>query len=494
MKSSKKSGTFDKVNWLLENNLLLPEKIAEWCVSILNSIENGILVANESTIVQYVNPAYTRIMGITKDQIVGRPLLEVRPGAFLPKVIQTGKSMTRVFRQVGDIEFVSDIYPIVISGIIVGGVSILKNITEVKQLATKLKRYESRTDRLTSMIHHVYKARYHFTDIVGASEVIREVLRLSEKIARGESDILISGESGTGKEVVAQSIHNASPRSTKPFIPISCATLTPSLIESELFGYEEGTFTGAKKGGKVGMFEIADGGTIFLDEIGEFPLEMQSKLLRTLQERTIRRVGKTAESPVDIRVISATNRDLQSMVIEGKFREDLYYRLDVMNIHLPPLRDRAGDIRKVAGHFLEKITASMQRQLEFSPEVYEVFFHYRWPGNIRELRNVVEFAANMSEDTVIQVRDLPRALRSDLMLNVTKGNTLAEIIRNVEREIITDRLKRYGVTLAAKKRLANELGISLASLYRRMCAIGMEGKGKINNSRISQGCKSSSHV
>lgn len=476
MKSSTNNGTTDKINRILDNSLLSPKKIAEWWVSILDSIENGVLVANESAIVQYVNPAYTRITGVTRNQIVGRPLLEVRPGAMLPKVMQTGESMSGIFRREGDIEYVSDMAPIVISGKVAGGVAIFKDITEVKRLALELRSYISRTDRLTSMIHHAYKARYHFKDIVGASEAIREALRLSEKIARGESDILISGESGTGKEVFSQSIHNASLRSTKPFIPISCATLTPSLIESELFGYEEGAFTGAKKGGKVGLFEIADGGTIFLDEIGELPLEMQSKLLRTLQERTIRRVGKTAESPVDVRVIATTNRDLQSMVKEGKFREDLYYRLDVMSIHLPPLRDRAGDVRNMADHFLEKITARMQRQMEFSPEVYELFSHYRWPGNIRELLHVVEFAANMSADAVIQVCDLPRALRPDPMLNVTKGNSLAETIRNVERRIIEDRLKSYGVTLSAKKRLASDLGISLASLYSKMKAIGMTGE------------------
>ena len=477
LKSSEDSdATMDKINGMLGDGLFSPDKIAEWYISILDSIENGILVANEASIVQYVNPAYTRIMGISREQIVGHPLLEVRPGAFLPQVLQTGKSMSRVFRQVGDIEFVSDIYPIIISGKIVGGVSILKDITEVKRLATELKSYASRTDQLQSMIHRAYQARYHFTDIVGDSEAIWEALRLSEKIALGESDLLIYGESGTGKEVFAQSIHNASPRSMKPFIPISCATLTPSLIESELFGYEEGAFTGAKKGGKVGLFEIANGGTIFLDEIGELPLEMQSKLLRTLQERTIRRVGKTAESPVEIRVIAATSRDLQSMVKEGRFREDLYYRLNVMNIHLPPLRDRIGDISRVADHFLGKIGTRMQRQLAFSPEVYEQFFCYQWPGNIRELHHVVEFAANMSEGTVVQISDLPKALRLDPLYNTAKGSSLAEVMHTVERRIIADRLKSYGANLAAKKRLAKDLGISLASLYRK---IGQSaGKGK----------------
>jgi transcriptional regulator with PAS, ATPase and Fis domain len=402
----------------------------------------------------------------------------VRPGAILPKVIQTGKPMAGIFRREGDIEYVVDMAPIVIAGRIVGGVSVLKDITEVKRLSMELKNFANRTDQLKSIIHHAYKAKYRFEDILGGSDAIRQVVRLSERIAHGENDILIFGESGTGKEVFAQSIHNESKRSSKPFIPISCATLTPTLIESELFGYEEGAFTGAKKGGKVGLFEIAEGGTIFLDEISELPLEMQAKLLRTLQERTIRRVGKTEESPVDVRVIAASNRDLEAMVKEGNFRQDLYYRLNVMSIHLPPLRDRAGDVRKMADHFLEKLCARMQRHLKFSPEVYALLSHYRWPGNIRELIHVVEFSANMSEDVVIHVRDLPRALRPDPALNMIKGNSLAEIIRNVERKIIEERMKSYGITLSSKKRLANDLGISLASLYNKIKVLGVKVENK----------------
>lgn len=473
MKSRSDETINPEINSILENNSFSAGETVSWCVSILDAIEDGVLVANESAVVQYVNPAYTRITGVTKDQIVGRPLREVRPGAILPDVIQTGKSLSGIFRREGSIEYVSDMAPIMVTGKIVGGVSIAKDITEVKRLALELKKYANRTDQLQSMIHYAYKARYCFSDIVGDSEAIQNALRLSAKIARGESDILISGESGTGKEMFAQSIHNASRRSSLPFIPVSCATLTPSLIDSELFGYEEGAFTGAKKGGKVGLFEIADCGTIFLDEISELPLELQSKLLRTLQERTIRRVGKTAETSVDVRVIAATNRDLPFMVKEGQFREDLFYRLDVVNIALPPLRDRAGDVRKLADHLLRKIAARMKRPLKFSADVYELFAHYGWPGNVRELLHVTEFAANMSEEDVIRPHDLPKVLRHDALNDKTQGNTLAEIIRNVERGVLEEKLKHYGVTLSAKKRLARDLGISLASLYSKMKAAGL---------------------
>lgn len=474
MRSTENRDPQETIRRILENCPSSAEKTAEWCFSILDSIFDGILVTDESAIVKYVNPEYTRITGVARDQIVGRPLLEVRPGAILPKVIQTGKPMAGIFRREGDIEYVVDMAPILISGKIVGGVSVLKDITEVKRLSLELKRVASRTDQLKSIIRHAYKAKYRFKDILGTSDAIKRVVRLSEKLAHGENDILIFGESGTGKEMFAQSIHNESNRSARPFIPVSCATLTPTLIESELFGYEEGAFTGARKGGKLGLFEVAEGGTIFLDEVGELPLEMQSKLLRTLQERTIRRVGKTEESPVDVRVIAASNRDLETMVKEGKFREDLYYRLNVMRIHLPPLRDRVGDARRLATHFLEKFCARMQQHLKFSPEVSALLSQYRWPGNIRELIHIVEFAANMSEDDIIHARDLPRALRTDPTLNLIKGNSLADIIRSVERKIIEERMKIYGTTLSSKKKLAKDLGISLASLYSKMKALGVK--------------------
>lgn len=454
------------------------ENSLAWVLSIMDSIYDGILVIDETTVVRYINPEYTRITGVSREQIIGRPLCDVRPKAMLPEVVRAGKPMAGVFRREGGIEYVVDMAPIIISGKIAGGVSVLKDITEVKRLTLELKDIAGRTDQLKSIIHYAYGAKYRFKDILGSSDAIRQVVRLSERIAQGEHDILIFGESGTGKEMFAQSIHNESNRSEKPFIPISCATLTPTLIESELFGYEEGAFTGAKKGGKVGLFEIAEGGTIFLDEIGELPLEMQSKLLRTLQERTIRRVGKAQESPVDVRVIAANNRDLEAMVKEGKFRADLYYRLDVMSIHLPPLRDRVGDVRKLADHFLAMFCGRMKRHLEFSPEVYALLSQYRWPGNIRELIHVVEFATSMSEDAVIHVYDLPRALRPDPTINMVKGNSLPEIIRNVERRIIEDRLKNYGVTLSAKKRLANDLGISLASLYNKLKILGVTEEKK----------------
>jgi PAS domain S-box-containing protein len=445
-----------------------------WALSILDSIYDGVLVIDEATVVRYINPEYTRITGVSRDQIIGHPLRDVRPKAMLPDVVRTGKPIAGVFRREGGIEYVVDMAPIIIEGTIKGGVSVLKDITEVQRLSKELSKFAHRTDRLKSIVHFVYQARYTFDDIIGTSDNIKKVISLARKIASGDGDILITGESGTGKEVFAQAIHHASNRSNGPFVPVSCAVLTPTLIESELFGYGDGSFTGAKKGGKIGLFEIADGGTIFLDEIGELPLDMQAKLLRTLQERTVRRLGETAEYSVNVKVIAATNRNLKIMLKEGRFREDLYYRLHVMSVHLPPLRGRNEDIILLAGYFLERCCLRMQRPLSFAPEVVEWFSNYTWPGNIRELINTVEFAASLAEDRIIRIDDLPETMRPKLVLDNVHGGKLADMLRNFERKIIGDKLTRYGFDLSSKKKLAQDLGISLATLYAKIKTFGIK--------------------
>ena len=471
-KSAKKAPSEHKGQYF-EDFLLFPEKTVRWGLSILDSIYNGILVADESTVVRYVNPEYTRITGVTREQIVGRPLRDVRPGAILPEVIRTGKSVEGVFRREGSIEYVVDMAPIIIDDKIVGGVSVVKDITEVQRLSAELKKYVSRNDRLKTAVRHAYQAKYTFEDIVGDSIAIRRVVRFAERASRGDDDILITGESGTGKEVFAQAIHNASRRSTGPFVPVSCAVLSPTLIESELFGYGEGTFTGAKKGGKIGLFEIADGGTIFLDEIGELPVEMQAKLLRTLQERTIRRIGETEEYPIEVRVIIATNQDLVPRIEEGRFRKDLYYRLNVVDINLPPLRDRDADVRLLADHFLERLRTRMKRELKFSLDVYARFSNYSWPGNIRELMHAVQFGASMAENTIIGVYDLPKALHPELLPYSMPEESLKDILRDVERKVIESKFKQYGTGLTSKRTLARDLGISLATLYNRVKILGI---------------------
>ncbi len=444
------------------------ESTITWLLSILDSINNGVMIIDDACIVRYLNPEYTRITGVSRDQIIGRPLREVRPGARLPDVVRSGKPLSGVFRREGDIEYVVDLAPLVLNGKIKGGIGIFKDITEVERLSKELQRTLWQTDRLKSIVHHAYQARYTFDDIIGASDSIRKVIELAKRFARGGNDILITGESGTGKEVLAQAIHNAGDRAAGPFVTVNCAALSPSLLESELFGYIEGAFTGARKGGKVGLLEIADGGTIFLDEIAELTREMQGRFLRVLQERTIRRVGDNQETPLDVRVITATNRDLSRMAEENNFRQDLYYRLWVLNIHIPPLRERDIDIRVLAEHFLAQCSKKTLRRLEFVPEVYESFSKYSWPGNVRELIHTIEFAAQMVDESVIMPRHLPGVLNPESIPESLQTGKLSELVRDFERMVITGRLKYYGKSTEAKKSIARDLGISKATLYNKI--------------------------
>ncbi|MCX7817112.1 MAG: sigma 54-interacting transcriptional regulator [Syntrophales bacterium] len=460
--------------WLSHVNETGPSKniISSWFIDILDAIYDGILIADANTIVRYVNPEYTRITGVKPEQIIGRPLREVRPGAILPDVIRTGIPRAGVFRREGEIEYVVDMAPIYRDGKIVGGVSVLKDITEVRRLSSELKKFVKRTNQLHSFVRHVFQARYTFDDIIAVSEEMKKVVSLAKRIALGDSDVLITGESGTGKELFAQAIHNGSNRSSGPFIAFSCASLSASLVESELFGYADGAFTGARKGGKAGFFEIADGGTVFIDEVAELSKEVQAKLLRVLQERRVRRVGEAEEVEVNIRIIIATNRDLEKMVKEGKFREDLYYRLNVVNLHLPPLRSRQEDIKPLAEHFFHQCTRRLGRSHTVSPKIYEIFEKYHWPGNVRELINTVEYTVNMADTDFIGPEHLPKRFH-DLSLPLYES-TLKQTVRETEKKIILNKLNRLGWSVSAKKQIAKEMGISLSSLYAKLKSYGIK--------------------
>ena len=452
----------------LKDVLESPEESIRWLLSILDSINNGVMIIDDEFVVRYLNDEYTRITGVPRDRIMGRPLRDVRPGARLPDVVRAGKPLSGVFRREGDIEYVVDLAPIVLDGKIKGGIGVFKDITEIERLSKELQRILRQTDRLKAIVNHAYPARYTFDDIVGESDGIRRVVELARRFARGGNDILISGESGTGKEILAQAIHNAGDRATGPFVTVNCAALSPSLLESELFGYVDGAFTGARKGGKVGLFEIADGGTIFLDEIAELTPEMQGRFLRVLQERTIRRVGDTQETPLDVRVITATNRDLSRMAEENELRQDLYYRLWVLNIHIPPLRERGADVRVLADHFLAQCGRKTMRRLSFAPGVYKSFAKYHWPGNVRELIHTIEFVAQMADDSVIADHHLPRALSLESMPGGGLSGALSELVRDFERKVILERLRDFGKSTEAKKRIARDLGISKATLYNKI--------------------------
>lgn len=317
-----------------------------------------------------------------------------------------------------------------------------------------------------------------FENIIGYSESMLDVIEKAKIAAKYNSTILLNGESGTGKELFAKSIHNASIRRDGPFIAVNCATLPENLVESELFGYEKGSFTGASPKGKIGKFEQANGGTLFLDEIGDFPLHLQGKLLRVLQEGNIDRIGGSAPININVRIISATHRNLEEMIKTNQFREDLFYRINVIPLHLPPLRARDRDVILCSKYIIKKLCMKMNKpEKHISKDVETKFLSYSWHGNVRELENVLEYALNFSNYDEIGVENLPAYFLNNNVINVDNGENFIEIdnldnldkaTRQYEKMILKKLLDMYGDTMEGKSKITKQLDISLTTLYRKL--------------------------
>ncbi|MDT8903313.1 sigma-54 interaction domain-containing protein [Anaeroselena agilis] len=342
-----------------------------------------------------------------------------------------------------------------------------------------------RQQKLLEEVKKFQYARYNFTDIVGTSVEIQKVKSMAQYVANGISSIIILGETGTGKELFAQSIHNCSERRSKPFIAVNCGALPTSLIESYLFGYEEGAFTGAKKSGSSGAFEQANGGTLFLDELGEMDINLQSKLLRVLQEREVTRIGGSKPIRIDVRIVSSTNRDLAEMVAAGTFRQDLYYRLNVVQLKIPALRERPEDIPALIktmisryNHLLGKFVTSI------SDESIKRLREHTWPGNVRELQNCLEYAINIIgiNENVLELTHFPQYIQNLSAPNsIPRIETLAEAVRLAERDAIMRALALSG---QSKKAAAHRLGISTTTLWRKLVETGLEsGPGSLKNEK-----------
>lgn len=313
-----------------------------------------------------------------------------------------------------------------------------------------------------------------FEKIIGQSPGMSKIFRIMSKVAQSSHPVLILGESGTGKELVARAIHYSGPRRDYPFIPVDCGSLVPTLIESELFGYVKGAFTGAVQP-KDGLLQIAEGGTIFFDEIGELPFDMQAKLLRVLQEKEVRPVGSTKRIPVNVRVLAATNRDLEEAVEQGTFRKDLYFRLNVVNIKIPPLRERKEDIPLIAGKILERLNGDSPTPRELAPEAIAQLTRYHWPGNVRELENSLERAVALTSDKVIRLADLPSQIQNPAAIDKnSNGNSNSIVpIADMEKKMIFDALDKVG---GDKIKAAQALGIGKTTLYRKLKEYGREEK------------------
>ncbi|BDU71835.1 hypothetical protein METEAL_10090 [Mesoterricola silvestris] len=439
---------------------------------VLNTVE-GLQVVDTRGVITLVNESFLRIHHLTREQSEGHPVTEVIDNTRMHIVAQTGVSEVDEIQTIGGHEYVVSRIPIFKDGKCLGAVGriVFQDFQEIQRLALKAKRLQMELEALRKSKGKAHAdTRFSFEDIVATCE---SSLLAKERAMMGAptaSTILLLGESGVGKEVYAHAIHNLSPRYSRPFVRVNCSAITESLIESELFGYEDGAFTGARKGGRAGKFELANTGTIFLDEIGDMPLSAQAKLLRVLQEREIDRVGGEGTMPVDIRVIAATNQDLWAMVEQKKFRRDLFFRLNVIPIVIPPLRDRPGDVKALAKLFWADLQKTHGITTKFLTEgAKHLLQDYPWPGNIRELHNVLERTFTIVRDNLIsedQVRMILQGVGSSAgHVCENEDCPLDEVVEKAERRAIGFALAR---TNNNKAQAAKLLGISRPLLYRKM--------------------------
>ncbi|MEH7886865.1 sigma-54-dependent Fis family transcriptional regulator [Bacillus sp. JJ1609] len=447
--------------------------------AIINSSDEAISVVDEDGRGILINPAYTRITGLKEEQVIGQPATaDISEGESMHmQVLKTRRPVRGTAMRVGPNkkEVVVNVAPIIVDGILKGSVGVIHDMSEIQNLNRELSR--------ARQIIRTLEAKYSFEDIIGRTEEMTIPIEQAKLGAKTPATVLLRGESGTGKELFAHAIHNASDRKFNKFIRVNCAAISESLLESELFGYEEGAFSGAKRGGKRGFFEEANNGSIFLDEIGELPANTQAKLLRVLQEREIVRVGGSKPVSINVRVIAATNMNLEKAIANGSFREDLYYRLNRMPIHIPPLRRRKEDIPELCEKLIRKINQDYGRNVEgVSVNAVKKLMEYDWPGNVRELENVLGRAIIFLNynDTMIEVQHLP-----DLQSGQPKGKlehadplilteSLSSQMEKYEAKIIRDILEAVNgnKTLAAKK-----LGVSVRNLYYKLEKHGIEIDG-----------------
>ncbi|MFZ5650492.1 MAG: sigma-54 interaction domain-containing protein [Bacillota bacterium] len=451
---------------------------------IFNNRHEGLLVVNSEGIISQVSPSLADLLHKIPEDVIGRPISEA--GRVFRKLAGTLKSGKPQFGRMENFDgknLLIDYIPVKEAGIIKGAVAKATFLSpgstaeEEEGPAKWGKRQGARTG---------YPVKYTVDNIIGSSPQMIDLKETLLKIAPRNSNVLITGESGTGKELFAQAIHAASLRRSGPFVKINCAAVPENLLESELFGYEEGAFTGSRRGGQSGKLELAHRGTVFLDEMGEMPFNLQAKLLRFIQDREIQKLGRGEAIISDVRIIAATNVNLEQMVKYKKFREDLFYRLNVVNLNIPSLRERKEDIIGLVSHFIEKFNRLFKIKVAgISPEVEAILHRYTWPGNVRELENVIERAFNMLEGTVIQPSHLPAELTSQAAFSgenfdsspmasiasaLSSGQTLDEIMDHTEKLVI---LKALMICHGNKAKSAKMLNISRPGLYKKMVKLGL---------------------
>lgn len=437
---------------------------AELFKIILENTKEAIIAVDHEGYITAFNKAAYKILKIPRERKMNKRSVEdIFPFSDLFKVMETGEEKLGVIGSINDIMIVSNRVPIKAAGFNAGVVVTFQNVDKIKEIESKIRKELSSKGLI---------AKYSFGNIIGSSEKLNSTIQIAYKYSQVDSNILLIGETGTGKELFAQSIHNSSNRKFESFVAVNCAALPENLLESELFGYVEGAFSGAAKGGKVGLFELAHKGSIFLDEVGELPLSLQAKLLRVLQEREIRKIGDDKVVPIDVRIISATNIDLKEKVKSGEFRQDLLFRLDVLNLKIPSLKERKEDIEYIAKHFIEKYCKKFNKDTpSLTCEAVEDLKRYGWPGNIRELRNICERLVVLTDSEEIKRGDVKNLIGSyeEKEENLKNGfNVPEEKSSSVEEMDIETVLRLMQVMKVNKTEVAKILGVSRTTLWRRL--------------------------
>lgn len=430
--------------------LIITQKQIE---TMIDSVNEGIIAIDTEGLVTHCNQSAAVLLHRSRQEFLNQPFQKLGLKTPMLEVLTTGVGYINREIEYDEYKqyFLGTARPILNQGQIAGVVASFLPNKNVNQLI--LDYTESQID-------------IPVNEIVGTSKIMKDLRSNILRFAHSSSTVLIHGESGTGKELVARAIHSSSPRKNKPFIAINCSAIPDTLLESELFGYEEGAFTGAKRKGKPGKFEMADGGTLFLDEIGDMPIHLQSKILRALQERTIERVGSNFSITVDLRVIAATNRPLEEMIAQGQFREDLYYRLNVIPITTTPLRDRKEDIPSLLDYLTQKYNHLFNKTIKgFSEQALNTIMHYFWPGNVRELSNAIEYAFNVETSPYILEKSLPMKVRE---MKTDSSPSAIRLLQDIEKEAIEAAINHFGRNVEGKKMASEALGIGIATLYRKI--------------------------
>ncbi|MBN2041957.1 MAG: sigma 54-interacting transcriptional regulator [Spirochaetes bacterium] len=448
--------------------------------SIGDAIADGICLVDKNHKVLAVNKVYSDITGVKEEDLLGNDIRTLIERGYTKKIVSM-----MVMEQKKTVTILSTITSNNDKKVLISGtpffdrkgeikqvLTVMRDMTELIKLKEKLEKLEKESEKYLNELNYFRNKGRRKDEFIGENSDILKLKELINYIARTDATILISGETGTGKEILAREIHNRSDRSNAPYIKVNCAAIPDSLIESELFGYAKGAFTGAQNIEKPGMFEMANNGTILLDEISEMPIHLQSKLLRVLQEKEIIKVGATKSTKLDVRVIAATNQDLHLLIKQGKFRDDLYYRLNVVPVRIPPLRERKDDIPILAYSFLEKFNRKYRKEKIFDNPAIEALEDYEWPGNVRELENVMERLLVIDNDKYITGKKISAIIGKKKSNENTADYsvTLKEVVDNLEKEMIETALIKHGSTYKA----ARALGLTQPTVFRKAKAFGIK--------------------